>query len=262
MEVVSLGPNCHTTTILRLLNYRKCAYTFDWILTNIKIINNCIQNNCVDFVDRSNYTISKNHLPHLTLKSQQINYLDPMFIHKNPIENENDYLYTLRCVERFNNLQNTHKSILFVHTVYDTDLNLLLSSEDINELQNTLNAKYAQYHLLIINWVDTIFTNHLPNTYDYKFIDSNVGDVEGCPDGDDVDEVSLSSAKGVKEGLTLGSNNKLIVLNIYIDVCDETVKYTNEYWMYKERSIYRFCSLFNPIEEIIEKITQLSNSPA
>lgn len=142
MELVSLGPNCHTAGILQKLGYKTCSYPFDWNLTNIKIINYCIQTNCVDFIDRSNYIISKNKIGCVTLKSDSLPYLDPMFVHKNQIENEKDYRYTLRCVERFNNLQTINKHILFVYTAYNGEN---LFSDGIIELQNTLNAKYINY---------------------------------------------------------------------------------------------------------------------
>lgn len=169
MEFVSLGPNCHTANILQKLGYKTCSYPFDWILTNIQTINHCIKNNCIDFIDRSNYIISKNQVNCVTLKSETFTYLDPMFVHKNPLENESDYLYTLRCVERFNNLQNTNKHIIFVR-LFENELD-----NTINELQNTLTTKYGntKYHLLFIEIVKINDNDYLPNTYNFK-IDDNI----------------------------------------------------------------------------------------
>lgn len=175
MEFVSLGPNCRSAMIIDQYHLKKCSYPFDWNLTNLKIINYCIKNNCVDFIDRSNYINSKNQPNCVTFKSEIFNYLDPMFVHKNPIENECDYLYTLRCVERFNNLQFIDKHIIFVYSTNNIeDLDLL--NEDINELQNTLNKKYGntKYHLLFIEIVKINDNNCLPNTYNFKIDDNNV----------------------------------------------------------------------------------------
>ena len=36
-----------------------------------------------------------------------------MFVHKDPVDNESDFQYIVRCVNRFNNLQNSNKSKLF-----------------------------------------------------------------------------------------------------------------------------------------------------
>ena len=54
MEFVSIGPSCQTAGALEKLNLKKCSYPFDWILTNIKIVNNFIKNNFIDFIDRNN----------------------------------------------------------------------------------------------------------------------------------------------------------------------------------------------------------------
>jgi len=214
MEFVSLGPNCHTAGLFKKLKYKKCSYPFDWILTNIKIVNHCINNNFIDFIDRNNYIISKNkhYSNFLTFKNENFNYLDPMFIHKNPLENESDYLYTLRCIERFNNLQFINNHILFVHTVYnEIDLN------DINiiELQNTLNIKYGnkKYHLLFIEYlnINNDNDNYLPNTYSFKI------------------------------------DNNIILLKVYIKY-DPSIEFNVDY------SILNFLEIFNPIEEIIKEI--------
>ena len=42
---ISLGPNCHTSGVLKHLGYKKESYLFDWILSNLKIINYSILNN-------------------------------------------------------------------------------------------------------------------------------------------------------------------------------------------------------------------------
>jgi len=100
IELVSLGPNCHTAGILSQLNYKKCSYPFDWVLTNLNVISYNISNNFIDFYDRNNYIYSCNNKITLKTTTNMI-YPENMFVHKNPIENKEDFNYLLRCVERF-----------------------------------------------------------------------------------------------------------------------------------------------------------------
>lgn len=76
-----------------------------------------------------------------------------MFIHRNPLDNYDDYLYTLRCIQRFEKLQNYDKNIFFVHTVYDKKIENILNDNDINKMNNTLNLIYKNNYLLIINYI-------------------------------------------------------------------------------------------------------------
>jgi hypothetical protein len=107
---ISLGPNCHSSGILKYLGYKKESYPFDWILSNLKIINYSIITNFSEFLDRNNYYKSNNEI---SLVEKNVKYLESMFVHKDPVDNESDFQYIVRCVNRFNNLQNSNKSKLF-----------------------------------------------------------------------------------------------------------------------------------------------------
>jgi hypothetical protein len=72
-------------------------------LSNINIVNECIKNNFEYFLDKNKLYFNNSKLQH---KNYNIH-----IVHKNPLDNLNDYEYYIRCVDRFKNLKN---NILFV----------------------------------------------------------------------------------------------------------------------------------------------------
>lgn len=56
--LVSLGPSCHTAGILKYLKYKNESYHFDWMLTNINIVNSIILNNFEDFKNITPFSVN------------------------------------------------------------------------------------------------------------------------------------------------------------------------------------------------------------
>jgi hypothetical protein len=78
-----------------------------------------------------------------------------MFIHHNPLDNENDYNYFVRCVDRFNKLLLCKGKKLFVMAYYNmcyTDENFMNEIIDFNKKF----SKYTYNYILLV-----IF--HIPN---------------------------------------------------------------------------------------------------
>ena len=97
-HVCSLGTLCHTSTLLKNNNLKKCSYPFDWIFSNYNIVIDCLKTDFKIFLDKSYYIdISHNKCGHSYYGNQ-------MFNHRNPLININDYEYYNRCVDRFNKL--------------------------------------------------------------------------------------------------------------------------------------------------------------
>ena len=164
LEFISLGPNCHTASILKQLKYKTCSFPFDWMLSNINIVTSCIENDFNDFNNRNNYIQTNYNI--ISLKQTTVKYLDNTFVHKNPIKNKDDFDYYLRCVERFKNLKTNNKVNIFVHTCYENMCLTLEFKSDIILLMNVLNQKYNNYYLLILNYVKVQNIDE-PNSYNY-----------------------------------------------------------------------------------------------
>ena len=171
IELISIGPNCHTAGVLKQLNYKKCSYPFDWMLSNLSIVTYSIQNEFSDFIDRTNYIAADNKI---TLKNTNVTYLRHMFVHKNPIINKEDFDYYLRCVSRFKNLKSTNSCKLFVYTSYNNECLSENFKNDIYLLKNILKIfTDNNFYILILNYfnVDNIDEQ---NIYNYTINDQLV----------------------------------------------------------------------------------------
>jgi hypothetical protein len=130
------------------LGLKNESYPFDWILSNLEIINYSILNNFSEFLDKNNYYKSNNKI---SLIEKNIKYLDTMFNHRDPVDNENDYQYIVRCVNRFNNLQNDNNFKLFFHSIYNNSYN----KDELVECNNILNEKFKKYKLIVLNYINS-----------------------------------------------------------------------------------------------------------
>jgi hypothetical protein len=148
-HVCSLGYWCHTASLIKKHGLKLESYPFDWIFINYKNVLHCIEDNFKTFLDKSQYTsVSETKCGH--------NFYHPeTFNHHNPLTNENDYNYYLRCVNRFNTLLKREEHKLFVHGIY----NMSEINDDIRnnmvDFNNTLSRHTNNYTLLVIF--------HLPN---------------------------------------------------------------------------------------------------
>jgi hypothetical protein len=48
MKYISLGPNCQTSGSIKTTGY----YPFDWIISNLDIVLDCIQTDFKDYLDK------------------------------------------------------------------------------------------------------------------------------------------------------------------------------------------------------------------
>ena len=85
-------------------------------------------------------------------KCGHLNYCDNMFAHHNPLENENDYLYFNRCVERFRTLLKNPELKLFI--IMSNSLSDEIRTNFI-DFDNFLKNYTENYKILvIINYPD------------------------------------------------------------------------------------------------------------
>lgn len=167
--ICSLGTLCHCSFTLKKNNLKKESYPFDWIFTNFEIIIDCLEDNFNKFLDKKLY-IEKDikKCSHIIYDVSKTNY---MFNHHNPLNNDKDYEYYVRCVNRFNDMIKSDKSKLFITMFVDiVDLNF----NNINLITNfneKLNNYTSNYKLLIINcYID----KNLLFPYHSKIITNNI----------------------------------------------------------------------------------------
>jgi len=114
----------------------------------MNLVNYLILNDFSEFLDKNNYFKKDNNI-YLNLKSDK--YGSIHFLHKDPFNNESEFLYTVRCVNRFNNLKNDIRCKLFFYTIYDNNY----SKDELSELNNTLQIKFSNnYKIILVNYLN------------------------------------------------------------------------------------------------------------
>ncbi len=158
--VISLGQNCNTGWYLKELNLKKESYPFDWIFTSADIVEYCIKDDFVLFLDKQYIeTINDKSAGHKV-------YHKNLFNHKNPLNSIADYQYYERCVSRFKKMMLSNNEIIFVCTlvnepakrpgwskgfVYENySLPLNQSHQTYNKLINLIKAYHSKVKFIFI----------------------------------------------------------------------------------------------------------------
>lgn len=99
---ISIGPNCHTAGV-KIKKIKEESYPFDWIISDIDVVINCIKDDFFEYLNKDNYYLNTEY------KDQNIighkKYKKNMFVHRDPLNNCEDYSYLERCVDRFTPLK-------------------------------------------------------------------------------------------------------------------------------------------------------------
>jgi hypothetical protein len=161
----SLGPQCHSSNILKRLEIKKESYPFDWIFSNLKNVEHMIKDDFKIFLDEQYYTNRD-----LETKTQTHSYYfengGSMFNHHNPL-NKIHYDYFVRCVNRFNTLLIEKQNKLFVLTYINLEINSFTSiQKKIKEFKKFFDTYVSNYRLLVILHFITNKQWHEFNIYD------------------------------------------------------------------------------------------------
>ena len=142
--VCSLGSLCHSSNLLKKNNLKSCSYPFDWIFSNHNIIIHCIEDDFKIFLDKSYYVSTEYN------RCSHSYYTNGMFHHHNPLNNENDYNYYIRCVNRFRQLLQYEEHKLFVMIVVNNDNFKENLKNEIIDFNNKFSKYTKNYTLLFI----------------------------------------------------------------------------------------------------------------
>jgi hypothetical protein len=153
-HVCSLGPFCHSSYLLKDTGLKRCSYPFDWIFSNHNNVIHCLENDFNIFLDKSYYnSLSEKQCGHSY-------YHKEMFFHRNPLDNEDDYNYYVRCVNRFKQLIECEEQKLFIMVFINMDNIEEKLKNDIIGF-NTKFSKYTKnYRLLVIFHIKNKQSNH------------------------------------------------------------------------------------------------------
>jgi hypothetical protein len=112
IEHISLGHNCSTSWYLKKCGLKKATYPFDWVFTSCELITHCIK-------DRFNAYLDINHIVNIenaNCAGHRL-YHKKLFNHKSPTASDENYNYYQRAVERFLEVLDSDKKVVFYITV-------------------------------------------------------------------------------------------------------------------------------------------------
>ena len=145
----SLGNRCQTSQLLKNNKLKNVSYPFDWVFSNCNIILHCLEDDFKIFLDKSYYNSI-----HLNVCEHTYYYTKGcgcnMFNHKNPLDNENDYNYYIRCVDRFKKLLKYEELKLFIMIFDNMDNIEEKLKNDVIDFNNTFSKYTKNYKLLVI----------------------------------------------------------------------------------------------------------------
>ena len=142
-EKISLGQNCNAAFYLKENNCKNASYPFDWIFSSGEIVLHAIKDDFTIFLDERNITdVNGNRAGHEFYHSY-------LFNHKSPLKKENR-LYYKRCINRFRNILNSEKHIVFVCFVINEHKKRISWAKGFNrEIKLPINQNIHDFKELI-----------------------------------------------------------------------------------------------------------------
>ena len=157
-KVISFGHRCSSASFIKLLDLKTESYPFDWIVSKLDVIQNCIETNFVHFLNVNNYVATNtetynmidNTKYHICYENIQVNefyetdntnnnistYNYKLALTHHNLNNVDDYEYYQRCIDRFNNLfeMDIRKYYIYFHPIVG-----------INEYQHTKEHIFNEF---------------------------------------------------------------------------------------------------------------------
>jgi hypothetical protein len=178
-KVISLGYRCQSASILQLLKLKIESYPFDWTVSNLNTIINCIEDNFVNFLKIENYKYYDLHIVNIinndriyikesdnickgnillneyycdkeNIELDSVYHLNLALPHRN-IFNIDDYNYYKRCINRLHSLleDEINKYYLYIHN--------LISIDDYNMNKKEIFIYFDNFNKYILTKTKNIF---------------------------------------------------------------------------------------------------------
>lgn len=165
-HVISLGCRCSQASVYRAFGQRRYACPFDWIFSSPKMVIHCLQDDFKQFLDRQLLYQNGSSFDAIGLKPgsaprerRLIGHKfystltsgvgrGTIFNHRDPLHNDEDYDYLVRCVERFRLALASEERKLFV--ILNLNRQLWLEA-DLYQLFEELRRYTSNFHLMLLD---------------------------------------------------------------------------------------------------------------
>ena len=136
-SVISFGHRCSSATIIQNLNLKTESYPFDWLVSKLDVIKDCIETNFIHFLNVNNYIMQNtetfnmidnkkiyicNEVAHVNIYYETDIHNIQTYNYKLALNHRNltnDYEYYQRCINRLYDLFKTdiQKYYLYFHPI-------------------------------------------------------------------------------------------------------------------------------------------------
>lgn len=174
-KVISFGHRCSSASFIQNLNLKTESYPFDWLVSKLDVIKDCIETKFVHFLNINNYIVKNSETFNLidntkicmNCESVHVNVFYETDIHNSTLNYKlglnhhnvnNDYEYYQRCINRLYELFETdiQKYYIYFHPImgindfHNNKENILNDFDNFNQyiLEKTKNI-FGLYFILI-----------------------------------------------------------------------------------------------------------------
>ena len=181
-KIIPMGYRCSSSEIIRILNLKKESYPFDWTISKLSTIKDCILNDFKEFLKIENYIKKEmnnyNVIDDVYLLIGSGNYIintyyDPidkitdnfntydsklLLVHHDIFKTE-DYEYYKRCINRFKNLltSDDKKLYIYIHKIIgmkeytQTKYDIITEFINFNEFIKTISKNINGLFFILVN---------------------------------------------------------------------------------------------------------------
>lgn len=164
--VFSIGHRCTSTSLIQMMNKKFESYPFDWVVSKLNVVADCIETNFKDFLSKDNYTEEttetfnllygeKTHICYdkaifnyyyeNKMKENNSDYVNPkgtyglqLSMTHHDIRQQKDYEYFQRCIARFHKILSLPNKKYYLYTHPIMDMNQYI--DDMEDLQSYFHA--------------------------------------------------------------------------------------------------------------------------
>lgn len=210
-KVISFGHRCTSSGFIKHLGLKTESYPFDWLISNLNVIQDCIETNFIHFLNVNNYKEKHMEVSHLIDNrkeyywSENVNvneyyendknnnsaYHTKLGINHRNLNVESDYEYYKRCINRLYDLLKTDIKKYYIHFKPIIGINefehnkedIIKEFENFNIFIKTKTTNIFGIYFILIKHNETIKSFKFRETNNYvvfiiycnnDFIDSGV----------------------------------------------------------------------------------------
>lgn len=193
-KVISFGHRCSSAAFIQHLNLKTESYPFDWLVSQLDIIQDCIETKFVHFLNVNNYitqnteasNIIDNTKTHICNEDAQVNTFYETDIQNIQLYNfklalnhrnlNNDYGYYIRCIDRLYALFETdiQKYYLYFHPIMgindfqNNKENILNEFDNFNKYIIEKTKNIFGIYFILIRYTENIKSIKLKETSTYN----------------------------------------------------------------------------------------------